>query len=147
MKTELSPTQDDKITGALAQATVVLPMWGLIAAVIIWATQREKSAYIRDQALQALGWQVALIGVWFLGMGCYMASFFGTFASIMAMDAGATAPPPALFIPFMAMAGVFLAMFAFIVIGLFAAVRNLQGQLFTYPVVGNWVRSYANREG
>lgn len=149
MKSELSPTQDDKITSALAQATIVLPMWGVIAAIVIWATQREKSAYIRDQALQALGWQVSLVAVWFVGMFCYLASFFSVFTSMAVMESGsgsAAGPPAALLLPFFSMGLIFLSMFVFVVVGLFAAVRNLQGQQFTYPLLGHWVRSYANRQ-
>ncbi len=38
-------SQDERIMAALAHASAILPMWGAIAAIVIWATQREKSAF------------------------------------------------------------------------------------------------------
>jgi len=147
MKTEFSPTQDDKIVSALANAAIILPMWGIIVSALIWITQREKSAYVRDQALQALTWQITQVGIMFIGMACYFVSFFAMFGS--AFTAGAedmTGPPTFIFLPFCAMGFIFLGMFAFIVVGLYAAVRNLQGHVFTYPFVGERIRAYINKE-
>ncbi len=146
MKTDFSPTQDDKIVSALAHVAIILPFWGLIVSALIWVTQREKSAYIRDQALQALTWQVTQVGCMFLGMACYFVSFFAMFGSVFAAEAQEmTGPPPFIFLPFCAMGFIFLAMFGFILVGLYAALRNVQGHVFTYPLVGGWIRAYLNK--
>lgn len=63
MKENLSPTQDEKVTSALAHAAVILPMWGIIITAVFWATQREKSKFIQDQTLQALSWQILQVSV------------------------------------------------------------------------------------
>lgn len=146
MKENLAPTQDDKIISAIAQGAVILPVWGIIISTLIWITQREKSEYVRDQALQALTWQGTQIAIWFLGMACYMGSFFLTFSSIAftnpeTMDG----PPAAFFLPFCVMGFIFLSFFGFIAVGLWAAVRNLQGVYFTYPVIGERARAYINK--
>jgi hypothetical protein len=72
------PNQEEKVMAALAHIAILLPLMGLVAPIVIWATQKDKSAYVNFQALQAVAYQVSLILVWFLGMGCYICSFFGT---------------------------------------------------------------------
>jgi len=72
-------TQDERIMAALAHASAILPFWGLIGAIVIWATQKEKSRFVGFQALQVIAYQIVLILFSFLGFGCYMCSFFGTF--------------------------------------------------------------------
>lgn len=144
MNEKIMPTQDDKLISALAHGAVLLPMWGLIASALIWVTQREKSAFVRQQAAQAIAWQVALIAVFMLGMGCYMASFFlliGGAALTNGFD-GAAGPPPFFFIPVGVMGLIFVMFFVFIIGGVWAAVRNLQGRPFRYPLIGAWVESF-----
>jgi uncharacterized Tic20 family protein len=146
MKAEQSPTQDDKIISALAQGAVLLPVWGIIISTLIWITQREKSEYIRDQALQALSWQATQVAIWFVGMACYIASFFLIFGTMFATNPETTAGPPAgFFFPFCVMGLLLLSFLGFIVVGLYAALRNLQGAFFTYPIIGERVRAYINR--
>jgi uncharacterized Tic20 family protein len=68
--------QDERIMAALAHGSILLPMTGVIAPIVIWITQREKSRYVAFQSLQALLFQLILIVAWVLGMGCYMLSIF-----------------------------------------------------------------------
>ncbi|MCI0649868.1 MAG: DUF4870 domain-containing protein [Chloroflexi bacterium] len=137
------PTQDERIMAALSHGAIVLPTWGIILATIVWLTQREKSEYVRRQAIQAVAWQVAQIGALFLGMACYMSTVFLIIGAVIAMDGSPSGEPPAaIFLPFSAMGLVFLAMFVFIVFGIVAAVRVLQGATFRYPVVGGLVEKY-----
>ena len=76
------PNQNDKIMAALAHISALLPFMGVIAPIIIWATQRDKSEYVAFQALQAVVYQLLMILAWFVGMGCYMLSFFTMFLGI-----------------------------------------------------------------
>lgn len=76
------PTQDERVMAALAHASALLPLMGVIAPIVIWVSQKEKSKYVAFQALQALAYQLGMILAWFVGMGCYMLSFFGTFLGI-----------------------------------------------------------------
>ena len=85
--TSTGPTQDERILAALAHGSILLPLWGLIGAVIIWVTQREKSRFIRFQALQATVYQIVLILSWFAGGACYMCSFFGMFFIMIPLGA------------------------------------------------------------
>jgi uncharacterized Tic20 family protein len=56
----MQPSNDERTLAALAHASIVLNsagLVGLVAAAVIWATQRERSAYVRGHALQALVYQ------------------------------------------------------------------------------------------
>ena len=138
------PSQDDKVVGAMAHAAALLPMWGIVVPALIWVTQREKSEHIRQQSIQALGWQIFQIALLFGGFAFYMVSFFLMFGSIFVMEEFATSagPPAGFFLPFCVMGFIFLTMIVTIIVGLYAAVRNLQGHDFTYPLVGQRVRAY-----
>ena len=143
MDEKQTPSQDDKIVGALGHAAALLPMWGIVVPAIIWVSQREKSDYIRQQSLQALAWQIAQICLLFGGMMIYVVSFFLMFGSVFFLnEMPADAPPPGFFLPFCVMGFIFLAMFATMIMGIYAAVRNLQGQHYTYPLIGQRVRAY-----
>lgn len=143
MKEAPSNTQDERLMAGLAHGSILLPMWGLILSGLIFVTQREKSEYVRQQAAQALGWQVTLIAGFFAGMGCYMVAFFGLVGVIIATDGGsASGPPPAFFLPFGMMGILMLAMFAFVLVGLLGALRAFQGRGFRYPLVGAYVERF-----
>ena len=134
---------------ALSHASVILPFWGMIASVVIWVTQKDKSAYVRFQALQAVAFHITQFLLFFVGMGCYMCSFFGNFLAIPLFAGGAEsgdAPPPLFFVtfllPFVVMGAFFLGWFLWIVYGLVAAVLALQGKDFRYFIIGNRLHSY-----
>lgn len=60
----MQPSNDERTLAGLAHASIVLNTTGLIgvlAAGVIWATQRERSAYVRAHALQALLYQVVVL--------------------------------------------------------------------------------------
>jgi uncharacterized Tic20 family protein len=44
--TSQAPVQDERILAALSHVSTILPMWGLIAAIVIWASQKDKSEYV-----------------------------------------------------------------------------------------------------
>jgi uncharacterized Tic20 family protein len=148
-----APTQEDKIMAALAHVSILLPLMGVIAPIVIWATQKDKSAFVGFQALQAAAYQISLIVVWFLGIGCYMCSFFGMFFLIPGgllfaeTEADWLAPLFGLpfFLPFAIIGTMLLVMLAFVVYGLIAAVLVLQGRPFRYVLVANGIERYLAR--
>jgi len=156
-------TQDECILAALAHASVILPFWGLIGAIVIWATQREKSRFVGFQALQALVYQLALIVGGFLGVACYMCSFFliiflvlpvgayaiGAFATEGAANSdllGGLLGIVMTTFPFCIMGVLALVGFAYVFYGLYGAVRVLQGRDFRYAIIGRRLEQYLNRE-
>lgn len=145
MTTELPsttrPAQDDRIMAALAHVSILLPFWGMVASILIWVSQKEKSQYVRFQALQALTYHLLIILMWIAGSACYMCSFFGTFFLVPFGAAAESEPPPLLFIsiffPMLVFGGMFAGWFLMILYGLVGAVMAVQGKDFRYFIIGN----------
>jgi uncharacterized Tic20 family protein len=61
------PDEDERLTAAMAHASVVANvagLTGLILAVLLWATQRRRSRFVRAHIVQALVYQIGtLLGV------------------------------------------------------------------------------------
>ncbi len=143
----LTPTQDERVMAALSHASALLPMMGVIAPIIIWVTQKEKSRYVAFQSLQALAFQLSMIAAWFVGMGCYMLSFFGTFITIpfTTPPDGQSANPLfglAFMIPFLVFGAIFIGGFVFVVYGIIGAIMTFQGKPFRYIVIGKRVERF-----
>ncbi len=66
----LTPTQDERIMAALSHASAIIPMMGVIAPIVIWATQKDKSSYVVFQALQAIVYQLCMVIAMIIGNGC-----------------------------------------------------------------------------
>ena len=156
------PTQDERILAALADASVIIPFWGLIGAIVIWATQREKSRLVGFQALQGAAYQLTLFLCAFLCLGCYMCSMFGTFLGpvalaplgILAAESGGEISIVGLlltmlsmFFPFLVIGVLALAALAFVLYGLYGAVQVLQGRDFRYAIIGRRLERYLDQEG
>lgn len=139
-------TQDERIFAALSHVSILLPMIGIIAPIVIWITQKERSRFVAFQSLQAIAYQLLLIVIWFGGMACYMGSFFLTFFGTMATDMiGSGGPPLAFFLPFVVMFGMLAVMGIFVIYGIVAAVLTFQGKDFRYLLIGPWVERYTQR--
>jgi len=138
-------SQNDRTMAGLAHLGVIIPFWGMIAAIVIWVTHKDKSNFIVFQAIQALIYQVLLILVTMLGMGCYMISFFGMVLTISSSTSESSAFPAGFFLPFAAMGGIFIIDLAFIIYGIVAAVMNFTGKNFRYILLGGWVEKYLNK--
>ena len=144
----LMPTQDERVMAALSHVSALLPMMGVIAPIVIWVTQNEKSRYVAFQSLQALAYQLSMIAAWFVGMGCYMLSFFGTFITIP--FASPSENPQSLdplfglafIIPFLVFGAIFIGGFFFIVYGIIGAIMAFQGKPFRYMIIGKRVEHF-----
>lgn len=152
-RTETSrvPTQDERIMAAVAHATVIWPTVGLLAPLVIWGTQREKSPFVGFQSIQAAAYQFILLLGGLLCAACYMCSFFSLpFAAMLTapFDEGA-----ALCVPFLTFSFSFGILFllmllwlAYVGYGLFGAVWVLQGNDFRYVFLGPWLERYLEQQ-
>ena len=144
----LTPSQDERVMAALAQISVLVPFLGVIAPVVIWVTQKDKSRYVAFQSLQAVAFQLTLVFAWFVGMGCYMCSFFSIFLTIPLASSmkpsGSISPVFGLgfFTPFLVMGLMFLGGFLFVLYGIIAAVMTFQGKPFRYVIIGRRVERF-----
>jgi uncharacterized Tic20 family protein len=149
----LLPNQNDRIMAALAHISAVLPFMGVIAPIVIWATQKDKSEYVAFQALQAVVYQLMMILAWFVGMFCYMLSFFGMFLTIpFAGDSvGPVSPGPSPFLvigtffPFLVFGAIFIGGAIFVIYGVIAAIQVFQGKDFRYVFLGNRLANYLKK--
>jgi uncharacterized Tic20 family protein len=161
-------TQDEKIMAAIGHATIIWPVMGILAPLIIWATQREKSRFIAFQALQAGVYHMTLILAGLACGVCWVCSYFGMIGGAIAMPLsiaftlpaegapGGDLPPEAaipMLFGFLAMIAFYIAIFgllflglavwaAYIGYGLYGAVANLRGRDFRYVVIGPRLERY-----
>jgi uncharacterized Tic20 family protein len=164
---ELS-SQDEKIMAAIGHATIIWPVMGIIAPLVIWATQREKSRFVAFQALQAGVYHMTLILAGLACGVCYLCSYLGMIVGAIAMPismaftmpgpgpSGEDLPPEALIpilLGFLGMIVFYLAIFgllflglavwgAYIGYGLYGAVANLRGKDFRYAFLGSRLERY-----
>lgn len=149
---QMSP-QDERVMAGISHISALIPMMGLFAPIIIWVTQKDKSEYVAFQSLQALAYQLFMIVAYFIGMGCYMFSFFGMFFTIPFMPAEGSADPVSplafipMFFPFLVMGVLFVFGFVLIAYGIVGAVQAFQGKPFRYLLVGKWVERYLSGRG
>ena len=147
------PSQNDKIMAALAHVSALLPLMGVIAPIIIWATQKDKSEYVAFQALQAITYQLLMILVWFVGMGCYMLSFFTTFLTMPFAGGNGEGDPSTapiflvgFLVPFIIFGAIFVGGALFIIYGLIGAFQTFQGKDFRYIIIGNRLANYLQKK-
>ena len=147
------PSQNDKIMAALAHISAILPFMGVIAPIIIWTTQKDKSEYVAFQALQAVAYQLLMILTWFIGMACYMLSFFTMFLGIPFAGSNGSDIDPSVaplfalgfMIPFIIFGAIFIGGALFILYGLIGAIQVFQGKDFRYVIIGNRLATYLQK--
>ena len=138
--------QNERLLAALAHGSVLFAIFtngigGIAAALVIWLTQKEKSEYVRFQALQALVYQalifIVTMGLWF----CWGMSWLVLLMPPLIANPGAyqTTPPPGLWVGLSLIAVPVCVGLLTLVYGLWGAVRCLSGADFRYLVIGNWV--------
>lgn len=142
------PDQDERLLGALVHASVVVNVFnlsGMLAATLIWATQRERSRFVRDHALQALAYQAAVL----LGLTLMFVLWGGCMAlallpALLRPDLYADGGPPAPVWVVLASLVVPLALsIAAALYGLYAAYQVFRGRPFRYPLVGRLVGAHS----
>jgi uncharacterized Tic20 family protein len=148
MKKELETTTEERVFAAVSHGSAVMMAWGVVIPLVIWILQREKSKFVKFHALQAMSFQLTqtpfsmvmmfgLMIVYFavtLTTGFHSAvigadNMFGLFAS-----------------QFTLMAGMFLVMAVYPVIGLVAAALIFTKRDFRYPILGAWLEKYLSQE-
>jgi uncharacterized Tic20 family protein len=148
MSEHATVSQNERGLAGLAHGSILLGLFtsgigGIIAALIIWLTQKERSPYVAFQALQALVYQ----GLTFLIiMTCWC--FWGLMwtASILAPllgnpDLYQDNPPATLWVGLVMMIIPLGVWGLTILYGLYGAARCFAGHDFKYAVIGNWLES------
>ena len=141
--------QDEKVLAGLAHGSILLGFFtngvgGIVAALMIWLLQKEKSAYVAAQALQALVYQAAITIMTILLWCCWGALYMmmllpPIFANPEAYE---STPPPGLWLGLILMLIPLGICGLTILYGLWGAARCLGGHDFKYAIIGNWLESW-----
>lgn len=136
-------TSDEKLMSGIAH------IFGPLVAVIVWATQKDKSRFAKFQALQALVFDLFV----FITMGLLFFCLFGTmFLGIsLAMISATESTSPESFMsilvlpfmfPFVIFACVMPVSFGILILRMIAGVSVLNGRDYKYPIVGKWLEKF-----
>jgi hypothetical protein len=108
-------------------------------------TQKEKSAYVAFQALQATVYQ--MIGLVLVGLGwcCWLGLYMLSLIPLIAADNAGGDPPAIFWISMLLMFAPMALMGLWTLGGVWGAVRTLQGRDFRYLIIGNMVERWQNQ--
>ena len=131
-------SSDERTMAALAHASAVLNfitgIGGPIAALVIWATQREKSPWVAFHALQSLVFQLGLTA---LTVAAVMVIWVVGFAiSFATLGVGTIIAVPVMIL---SMFGAFAAIGGGMIYSLYGAYQIHQGREFRYLWIGDWL--------
>lgn len=139
MNTEsMQPTNDERLLAAFAHASVLANMFnlaGMIATTLVWATQRERSAFVRSHALQALAYQaLALLATLTLLIFWGMCVLVSLLPVAVRPDLYRESPPNSFWIALLGLALPLGFSVLTVVYGLYGAYRVYTGRPFRYPL-------------
>ena len=127
-------SKEERIMALLSHISIFIPNIGILAPIIIWVTNKEKSDFTRFHALQAIFFQL----IFFILMMLFM--FVGVIlmlASIPWFDLSPNAEPGIAF--FLSMVFMFMFFPLWIIFGIYAAVasvKSYRGKMFKYAIIG-----------
>jgi uncharacterized Tic20 family protein len=146
-----SPTSDERVLAALSH------LFGIFVALVVWATQKDKSRFVRFQSLQALAFEALAIAVsMVMMMGLFLVFFLGM---ILFLAVGINALPPQgdpsgmsgilFMLPILLSTLIFplmmIPILGLTIVRIIAAVRVYRGQDFRYPWLGRRVEIFLKR--
>lgn len=144
---QLDEVQEDHWVAGICHAMAILQLWGIVTPLIVWFTQKERSARLRFQAMQAFVYQLIAFVVYMLGMVLYMFFFFGMFFIPLALwqTSGSReiqGPAGPIMLIFFGVMMLFWLAFTILMpvyylLAGFASLRVIQGRPFHYPILGN----------
>lgn len=138
-------TSEDKAMSLLAHLSIFLPNMGILAPVIIWLIQKEKSKFLRFNCLQAIFFQLLFIA---LTMFSVIAGTVVMFISLPGITANPDAEPGTLFFISMALMFLFIPFWIiFTVYAIIAGVKSFHGQKIRYAIIGRIIEKRVYSSG
>jgi uncharacterized Tic20 family protein len=138
----ITPTSDESLLAAISH------FFGFLVAFIVWATQKEKSRFIRFQSIQAMAFDLCVSIIMLLVVVFTIVFVFGVLAlgvgdiAILGSQANPTAETIRTLValmtavPFLIPCVILSAMGVVLVVRLIATVQTFQGKNFHYPLIG-----------
>jgi uncharacterized Tic20 family protein len=142
-------TQNERGLAGLAHGSILLGLFtggvgGILAALVIWLSQKDKSDYVAGQSLQALVYQSITYLITMAFWCCW--GLMWTVAILVPLvgnpEAYESSPPATLWL------GLFLMIVPLgvwgltLLYGLYGAARCFGGHAFKYVIIGNWMESH-----
>ncbi len=145
MSSDKSYAQEDRLLAALAHAAIITGMIAPIAGLLIYITQKEKSAYAARQGLQAAIYQLLGLLVMILAWACWGGFYTISLIPLIAnADKYQDAPPPIFWVGLGSMICPFIVMAIWGLYGLWGTVRAWMGADFRYILIGQMVEKRLN---
>ncbi|MBK9944079.1 MAG: DUF4870 domain-containing protein [Kouleothrix sp.] len=140
----MQPNDDERMLAALAHASIIANTFnlaGMLATLLIWATQRERSAYVRVHALQSLLYQglVLLISL-AIGLLWGLCVVVSLLPAAVRPDLYRSSPPNSFWVALLGLVvplgfGLLATLY-----GLYGAYQVYRGRPFRYPLAGRVTR-------
>lgn len=132
-------TSDDKLLAMLSHISVFLG--GIILPIIIWATQKDKSRFIRFHSLQAIFYQLAFAVIIMAFVFIMILIFIGSGIGMGIFNESEYAREKSMPVAMIVMliifyGGIFLAAFAGIGYAIYVAIKAFKGNLIKIPIIG-----------
>ena len=128
---------DDKLMSILSHLAILIPNIGILAPIVIWLTQKEKSKFVRYNAIQAIFFQLLFFILLMLSI------FIGIILmaiSLMLTNVGNGGEPGAFFWVSMGIMNLYFPLWLFFSIyAIVAAVKSYRGKRFRYLIIGKIV--------
>jgi len=125
---------DDKLMSLLSHLSILIPNIGIIAPIVIWITQKDKSKFVRSNAIQAIFFQLVFFVLIMLSI---FVGFILMFVSLPSLTANPDAAPGVLFWVSMGIMNLYFPLWLFFSIyAVVAAVKCFKGRIFRYLIIG-----------
>ena len=146
MTTNNQYTQEERLLAALAHAAIITGMIAPIAGILIYVTQKEKSAYAARQGLQAAVYQLIGLLIMILVWSCWGFFYMISLIPLMAnADQYNDAPPPIFWVGMISMICPFIFMAIWGLYGFWGTVQAGMGREFRYAVVGQMTERWLDK--
>ena len=132
-------TVEEKLMSMLSHISIVIPNIGILAPLIIWITQKDKSQFTRFNALQAIFFQLVFIA---LTMVSIIIGLILMFIALPILTASPNDAPGTLFWVSMGIMNLYFPLWLiFSIYGIIASVKSFKGKLFKYAIIGRIIKS------
>ena len=139
---------EDAWVSSICHATAILQLWGMIVPVIVWFSQKDRSAHLKFQAMQAFIYQLIITVAYIVSYaGFFIVYIFGIaiFAASGVMGEPTQTMPPGFEVGFIIVMAIFAIFWfawvilypAYLITAGVATVRTIRGHDFKYPLLGN----------
>jgi uncharacterized Tic20 family protein len=127
-------SSDEKLMSLLSHLSIIIPNIGVIAPIIIWVTQKDKSKFVRFNAIQAIFFQLLFFVLVILSV------FTGVIlmlVSTLILTKTPDAAPGTLFWVSMGIMYLYFPLYIiFVIYAVVAAVKSFKGKIFRYLIIG-----------